>query len=206
MKCRSAEPMRALRKQYTKLLVEAPRGFMIELANTLIKREAEIHRFFACELVYYHREAMSAVTLSELERLGKGMNSWDKVDSFCLLTGTAWREGRVSDAAVKRWAKSKDRWWRRAALVSTTPLNLRSHGGTGDARRTLEICEMLVDDRDDMVYKALSWALRDLVHWDRKAVEAFLREHDDDLHARVKREVRNKLRTGVKNPKRQPGA
>lgn len=206
LKHRSAEPMRALRKEYTRLLAGAPRAFMIELAGTLIRRSEEIHRFFPCELVFCHREAMAAITLTELERLGKGIDSWDKVDSLCLLTGTAWREGRLSDAAVKRWAKSKDRWWRRAALVSTTPLNLRSHGATGDARRTLMICEMLVDDHDDMIYKALSWALRELVHWDRKAVEAFLRRHDDVLHARVKREVRNKLRTGVKNPKRRTGA
>jgi hypothetical protein len=35
-----------------------------------------------------------------------------------------------------------------------------------------------------------------------KAVQGFLVEHDADLAARVKREVRNKLRTGLKNPKR----
>ena len=36
---------------------------------------------------------------------------------------------------------------------------------------------------------------------DPDAVWAFLREHDDALAARVKREVRNKLTTGLKNPK-----
>ena len=50
-----------------------------------------------------------------------------------------------------------------------------------------------------MVIKALSWALRSLVQWDRKAVSRFLTEHDDVLAARVKREVGTKLRTGRKS-------
>jgi 3-methyladenine DNA glycosylase AlkD len=50
-----------------------------------------------------------------------------------------------------------------------------------------------------MVVKALSWALRSLIAWDRKAVAKFLAEHDSDLAPRVKREVRTKLRTGRKS-------
>ena len=61
---------------------------------------------------------------------------------------------------IERWTESPDRWWRRAALVATVPLNVAAQGGTGDATRTLRVCELLVDDRDDMVVKAMSWALR----------------------------------------------
>jgi 3-methyladenine DNA glycosylase AlkD len=60
---------------------------------------------------------------------------------------------------------------------------------------------MLVDDHEDMIVKAMSWALRELVVHDPDAVWAFLREHDDRLGARAKREVRNKLTTGLKNPR-----
>ena len=77
---------------------------------------------------------------------------------------------------------------------------MRSHGGTGDTESTLAICEILVKDHDDMVVKALSWALRELVVHDPEAVDGFLNTHDADLAARVKREVRNKLETGLKNP------
>jgi hypothetical protein len=50
-----------------------------------------------------------------------------------------------------------------------------------------------------MVIKALSWALRSLIQWDREAVTRFLTAHDDVLASRVKREVGTKLRTGRKN-------
>jgi 3-methyladenine DNA glycosylase AlkD len=68
--------------------------------------------------------------------------------------------------------------------------------------RTLAVCRRLVADEDDMVVKAMSWALRELIVHDPEAVWAFLTEHNDLLAARVKREVQNKLTTGLKNPKR----
>jgi 3-methyladenine DNA glycosylase AlkD len=112
----------------------------------------------------------------------------------------------VTDGVIHRWAASEDLWWRRAALVSTVALNVRSHGGYGDTPRTLAVCRLLADDPQDMVVKALSWALRELVVHDPEAVWAFLAENEDVLAARVKREVRNKLTTGLKNPRKRSHA
>jgi hypothetical protein len=52
-----------------------------------------------------------------------------------------------------------------------------------------------------MVVKALSWALLELVYFDAQAVQGFLEEYELVLAGRVKREVGNKLRTGLKNPR-----
>jgi 3-methyladenine DNA glycosylase AlkD len=132
------------------------------------------------------------------------MDSWGAVDTFaCYIAGPAWRARRIPDAVLERWAGAKDRWWRRAALVSTVPLNNKTQGGNGDAVRTLKICHTLVGDRDDLVVKAMSWALRELAKRDRTAVEEFVQQQQEFLSARVLREVRNKLRTGRKNPKRK---
>ena len=56
-----------------------------------------------------------------------------------------------------------------------------------------------------MVVKAMSWALRELIPHDADAVQNFLLYYEDVLAARVKREVNNKLTTGVKNPKKKGG-
>jgi 3-methyladenine DNA glycosylase AlkD len=76
---------------------------------------------------------------------------------------------------------------------------VRARGGKGDPPRTLDVCHRVVDDHDDMIVKALSWALRSLIEWDRNAVARFLNEHDGRLASRVKREVRHKLATSRKN-------
>ena len=176
--------------------------FVLDVARAL--RFEYGYRAVAYELILAHKGAFNLLGEQELEELGRGMDSWGAVDSFArILSGPAWRDGLIPDEVILKWAHSTDRWWRRAALVSTVALNVRSHGGTGDARRTLKICELLSDDHDDMVEKALSWALRELVVHDATAVEGFITKHEDRLGSRVKREVSNKLKTGLKNPRRK---
>jgi len=121
----------------------------------------------------------------------------------CMIAGQALRRGALPEADVLRWARSRDRFWRRAALVATVPLNVRAQGGSGDARRTLRVCSALAGDRDDTVVKALSWALRALAERDAPAVRRFVASKRARLAPRVLREVRNKLRTGLKNPGRR---
>jgi 3-methyladenine DNA glycosylase AlkD len=65
----------------------------------------------------------------------------------------------------------------------------------------LGVCRLLVEDRDDMVVKAMSWALRELSKRDPTAVRQFLDEFQHAIAARVVREVGNKLSTGLKNPR-----
>ena len=201
---RNSATTREVRRQYTKKLKDAPAEQMIELAHTLRCEHGQ--RWLGLELVQYHRSAFASLGPDEIEALGEGINSWGSVDGFArIIAGPAWLRGQVPDARIHAWAHSEDLWWRRAALVSTVALNMRSHGGYGDTPRTLAVCRMLVDDHEDMVVKAMSWALRALVVHDPDAVWAFLHEYDDRLGARAKREVRNKLTTGLKNPKRKAG-
>jgi 3-methyladenine DNA glycosylase AlkD len=192
-------PMRKIRREYSRRLNAKDADYILKVAKSILKTGK--HRWIAYELVQNHQEAFESLDRKKLEELGQGINSWSSVDSFSrTLSGPAWREGIISRETIRDWAKSPDRWWRRAALVSTVALNVRSHGGKGDVKNTLTICEMLVEDRDDMVVKALSWALRELVVHDPEAVRKFTRVHDEMLAARIKREVRNKLETGLKSP------
>ena len=86
-------------------------------------------------------------------------------------------------------------------MVCTVILNRRTWGGKGDTPRTLGVCELLVADRDDMVVKGMSWALRELIATDRRGVQRFLKKYGTALAGRVRREVNNKLSTGLKNPR-----
>ena len=191
---------RAVRRAYTQNLRRAEPGFVLDVARELIRSYG--HRWLAYELIHMHQAAFRSIGETELEELGQGIDSWGAVDSFArTLSGPAWLRGQVPDRLIHRWACSPDRWWRRAALVSTVALNVRSEGGPGDVPRTLAVCRLLAADADDMVVKALSWALRELVVHDPDAVCRFLDEHEAALAARVKREVRNKLTTGRKNPR-----
>lgn len=173
---------------------------VVALASAIIDQNTLEGRQAAYEILAGHRAARESLKARDVIRLGRGIDNWASVDGFgCTLAGVAWREGRIGDAEIARWARSRDRWWRRAALVATVPLNAVSKGGSGEVGRTLALCEMLAEDPDDMVAKALSWALRELIRWDRQAVQDFLKRREAVLARRVTREVRHKLATGRKS-------
>jgi len=199
----ATENVRAVRREFSKRLSNASPQAVIDLALGLLNKPGIEHRFIAYELIHHHRAALGSLGEKELKQLGHGINSWGVVDMFaCYLSGPAWRENQAPDSLIHGWARSHDRWWRRAALVSTVPLNNKARGDRGDAKRTLSVCRMLVSERNDMVVKALSWALRELAKRDSQAVREFLAEHKDVLAARVVREVNNKLTTGLKYPRK----
>src|SRR5437773_1298999 len=200
----NTESVRTVRREFSKRLAEASSDTVLQVARRLLDVRSSDFRFVAYELIRHHRTALASLREPELERFGHGLDSWGTVDMFaCYLAGPAWRENQISNTMIHRWARSKDRWWRRAALVSTVPLNSKAQGGSGDVPRTLEVCRLLLSDRDDMVVKAMSWALRELSKRDPKAVKAFLNETQDVIAARVTREVGNKLSTGLKNPRQR---
>lgn len=199
---RNTLSVRAIRRRHSGRLRGQDAELVLEVARVLLKEHGR--RWVAYEIIAHHPAAFRTLGAAELVELGQGIHSWSSVDAFArTLSGPAWLRGQVSDGLIHSWARSPDRWWRRAALVSTVALNMRSHGGPGDLRRTLDVCRLLLDDGDDMVVKAMSWALRQLVVHDAQAVQHFLEENEERLAPRILREVRNKLVTGLKNPGRR---
>ncbi len=180
-------------------LAGSPPAEALQLALALRATGVHEARLVAYELLGAQRDSSPLLDRPTLEALGQGLDNWVSVDTFgVLLSGRALREGRITEPDLLDWARSPDRWWRRAALVSTIGWNLRSRGGRGEVPGTLRVCAALVDDRDEMVVKALSWALRELAPWGPEALRAFLEAHGDRVPARARRELLTKLNTGTK--------
>ncbi len=72
--------------------------------------------------------------------------------------------------AVFRWAKSKDRWHRRAAAVAL----LRGNRKQMFFPEIVRVSEMLLADKDDMVQKGLGWLLREAVKYNREKAVPYL--------------------------------
>jgi len=196
---RSIDAIRGVRRRYSAALADAPPSTVVDVADALLAGGTSAERLIGTELLIARPDAIRRVRSVDVEKWARGLDDWGSIDMYGVtVAGVAWREGRVPDRHVMRWAASADRWRRRLALVATVPLNSRARGGQGDTARTLRVCAALVDDRDDMVVKALSWALRELSKRDPHSVAGFLREHELRLASRVRREVKTKLETGRK--------
>ena len=191
---------RILFKTWQEEVKNWPPEQLVDYARELVDTPIFELNQLAYVLLWKNKKALNMLNLNDLEHLGKNMDNWATTDTFSvLLSGYAWRENQITDADILTWLKSENRWWKRAAVVSTVPLNLRSRGGKGDTKRTLMICEKVIADRDDMIVKALSWALRELSKSDKQAVEKFMEKYDTMLAGRVRKEVYTKLQTGRKN-------
>jgi 3-methyladenine DNA glycosylase AlkD len=193
--------VRLARRKWSKVLEDKPAPLVMDVVVALAEGGTWPERLVAFELLGSHPGAFGMLNASCVTALAKGFADWASVDHFGVtVAGPAWRDGLIPDRVVHSWTKSDDRWRRRLALVSTVRLNTPARQRTGDAARTLSVCRLLIADRDDMVVKAMSWALRELAKRDPAAVKRFLKDEGDKLAARVRREVTNKLTTGRKNP------
>lgn len=201
---RTVPVLREIRRKWSKQYASVSPQDMMKVANEILAAGESEFRFVAYELLYFHKPARSSLRAREVELLAHGMQSWDAVDAFSYyISGPAWRDGQISDAVIAKWARSQNRWWRRAALASTIPVARRHSADNRDIERALAVCTSLVSDRDDMVVKAMSWAVREVARQDPAAATRFIEAHRDALAPRVLREVNNKLVTGLKNPKRR---
>jgi 3-methyladenine DNA glycosylase AlkD len=195
--------LRRVRRALSRRLANTSATIVLAVADALVRRGDFAERMIAYELVAGHPAALAVLSRVRVIRWARGLADWTTVDLFgCTLGGQAWRNGLLTDADISQWTRSPDRWQRRLALVCTVPLNIQSRGGAGDTARTLRVCKALVADRDDMVVKALSWALRELSKRDKLAVTEFLDRHRLRVAPRVRREVTSKLTTGLKNSRK----
>jgi len=172
----------------------------IALSKELVSADIFECQVMAYELIARNKKLLNALSREDLKSLWRNLDNWASVDTFTVgIYGVLWAKGLVRDEEIHQLVLSENLWDRRVAVVATVPLNLRSRGGTGDSTRTLAVCREVVDDKEDLIRKALSWALRSLIYWDPEAVRAFLNQYEKRLAGLVLREVRHKLEYGTKN-------
>lgn len=156
-------------------LVREYRGTSIDAMATLLRSEWHEARLFALLLLVdaykradpEGREAIYRLYLRNTEYV----NNWDLVDSSAPYIVGAHLEGR-DRSVLDGLARSESLWERRIAILATQHF-IRQN----DFATTLRIAEMLVDDRHDLIHKAVGWMLREVGNRDRAAAEAFLVPH-----------------------------
>ena len=119
--------LRRIVREYGNRLASHSGVFIYELSLVLLAKNITECRQVAYELIAGHRLARELLTPKKVEALGQGIDNWACVDSFCCtLVGAAWRDNGVSDATIRRWTRSDDLWWRRAANTAVAERRSRA--------------------------------------------------------------------------------
>jgi 3-methyladenine DNA glycosylase AlkD len=118
-----------------------------------------------------NREEKEEIVKFYLDNI-KQVNNWDLVDLSAPNILGAYLIDNRDRRLLYRLAKSENVWERRVAILATYHF-IRN----GDFSDTLKIAEMLLQDRHDLIHKAVGWMLREVGKRDATAEEAFLEKY-----------------------------
>lgn len=98
----------------------------------------------------------------------KYINNWDLVDVY--IPYVVWDYLFWKDVSLLFiWASSKNIWERRIAVMSTYSFIKRNK-----FEDTIKLCEILINDKHDLIHKATWWMLREVWKKDEKVLLNFL--------------------------------
>lgn len=101
------------------------------------------------------------------------INNWDLVDlSAPRILGFYLMDKRKERKILYTLATSKSLWERRIAVLSTFAFIKQR-----DFSDSFAISELLLQDKEDLIHKAVGWCLREIGKIDQKAEEVFLKKH-----------------------------
>ncbi len=107
----------------------------------------------------------------------KNINNWDLVDlsapsifgRYILMTGKA---NPMNESKIFSFANSENLWERRIAILGTFYF-IKNNG----FEESLEVAAILMNDKHDLIHKAVGWMLREIGKRNLKVEEDFLKKH-----------------------------
>ena len=167
----TADLRRAVRRCRKEILHEREFHFLIEVADQLFSGpvlEEKVAAIFLLEnLTAECGDAEFKLFESWLDRI----SSWadhDGLVHYLVAPMVAAKAARTK--FVFRWARSPDRWHRRAACVAL----IRGAREKMFFPETVKLSDLLLADNDDMVQKGLGWLLRETAKFDAKRTVPYL--------------------------------
>jgi 3-methyladenine DNA glycosylase AlkD len=147
----------------------------LQLADWLLDSEMLEEPSVGVHLWALSVDELTPEHFSALDRGLDHFNSWGTTDGFCVnvLQPLLRKYPAEVLALLREWNHSGNRWKRRASVVAF----VRKVGAGGEfVDETLELCENLIWDQDDMVQKGVGWALKDTMRGAKERVLEYVKD------------------------------
>ena len=164
-------------REYFKRIRDKSKSEIFSLCEELLKTEYMEEAFVAFEWAYQLRDKYEPADFDVFERwLTDYVNNWAKCDTLCNHTIGAFVEKYPEYVErLKGWAKSENRWVKRAAAVT---LILPARKGEF-LKDVFEIADTLLLDKDDLVQKGYGWMLKEASKLHEQEVFDYIMKHKD---------------------------
>lgn len=158
-----------------KLVGKYYKGLSLADTQKLIKSKMHEHRLTGLLILvkkYMSASAQDKQIIYELYLSNtKNINNWDLVDlSARDIVGNYLLD--KDKTMLYKLANSKNLWEKRIAIIST--YEFIRHNKFED---TLEIAKILINDKHDLIHKAVGWMLREVGNRNKNLEEKFLKKH-----------------------------
>ena len=156
-------------------LAKKVRGVSIPEASELLKSQFHEERLLALLLLVDLFKKGNEESKKDIYILYLGstkfINNWDLVDTSVEHIVGAYLLNRNKEP-IYTLARSKILWERRISIMST--YHFIKHNEFADA---LNIAEILLNDKEDLIHKAVGWMLREIGKRDIESEEGFLKKY-----------------------------
>jgi 3-methyladenine DNA glycosylase AlkD len=153
------------------ILRELGLPFLLQVADKLFSGRMLEERIFAVLMLETLTDEFGDAEFRLFETWLPRIRSWSDHDGlvhYLIAPMIAAKPSRTR--SVFRWAKSRNRWYRRAACVALIQGTRRKMF----SQEVRSLGELLLLDEDDMVQKGLGWLLRETAKADAKRTVPFL--------------------------------
>lgn len=160
-----------VQRNIAKQFKDLPFDDIKELINSKVHEERLIAAFILVDQYKKGDDKKKKAVFDFYLKNRKGINNWDLVDLSAPKIVGEYLLDKERDLLYK-FARSKDLWEKRIAILSTLTF-IRNHF----FEDTLSISEILLNDKHDLIHKAVGWMLREVGNRDMQTEEEFLRKH-----------------------------
>ncbi len=145
-------------KEYFKSIKDKTKAEIFDLCDELWQSGYIEESFIACNWSYFVHKNYEQSDFKIFEKwISSYISNWASCDTLCNHTVGEFLEMYPEYLSeLKKWAKSKNRWMRRASAVSL--IIPAKHGKF--LKDILEIADILLLDKDDLVQKGYGWMLK----------------------------------------------
>lgn len=151
--------VREISKKYWQQVKHLPKQEIFKLCEQLLKTGYNEDSTIAFDWAFRLKKQYQPEDFKIFESwVKKYCNNWSKVDDFCTHAfGELILQYPQFLAKLKTWAKSKNMWVRRsAAVIFIYPNRYKNH-----LKQILEIADILLLDKEDLVQKGYGWLLKE---------------------------------------------